>query len=96
MWALHLRRHWWDMMDYNTTLAIAARNGNIDAVKLLRDNLLYGRYGMNIDPLIRAFEYPGEQIGNTAQCANGCDILRLLALYGCTCSGLGRESGIRH
>ncbi|KAE8423777.1 hypothetical protein BDV36DRAFT_278805 [Aspergillus pseudocaelatus] len=80
-WALYARQQGWEM-HYNRTLAIAARNGHIDAVKMLLGALHDARYDMSTDPLVSAIRYMAEEINNDAHFANGCEIARQLAQYG--------------
>ncbi|KAB8203415.1 hypothetical protein BDV34DRAFT_214639 [Aspergillus parasiticus] len=80
-WALHARGLGWEI-HYNRTLAVAARNGHIDAVKMLLGALHDARHDMNTDPLISVICYMAEEINNGESLAIGCDIVTQLAQYG--------------
>ncbi|EIT75729.1 hypothetical protein AO1008_08324 [Aspergillus oryzae 100-8] len=80
-WALHARRLGWEI-HYNRTLAVAARNGHIDAVKMLLGASHDARHDMNTDPLISAIRYMAKETNNDENLAIGCDIVTQLAQYG--------------
>ncbi|PIG86536.1 hypothetical protein AARAC_002062 [Aspergillus arachidicola] len=71
----------WEIQ-FDRTLAIAARNGHIDAVKMLLGALHNARHDMNTDPLISVICYMTEEINNGESLAIGCDIVTQLAQYG--------------
>ncbi|KAE8341573.1 hypothetical protein BDV24DRAFT_151210 [Aspergillus arachidicola] len=71
----------WEIQ-FDRTLAVAARNGHIDAVKMLLGALHNARHDMNTDPLISVICYMTEEINNGESLAIGCDIVTQLAQYG--------------